>query len=97
MVAYISMSFGNPYGDAWSEDELQRALKKLVNIGVRSISLADTVGMAGPDLIRRVVGTRAVVVLIPPLEGLADVPSRTMRWLEIFRQRASSQRFESVG
>jgi hydroxymethylglutaryl-CoA lyase len=54
VVAYISMSFGNPYGDAWSEDELQRALNKLIDVGVRSISLADTVGMAGPDLIRRV-------------------------------------------
>jgi hydroxymethylglutaryl-CoA lyase len=55
VVAYISMSFGNPYGDAWSQNELQRAIKKLIDIGVRSISLADTAAMAGPDLIRRVV------------------------------------------
>jgi len=54
VVAYISMSFGNPYGEAWSENELQRAINKLIDVGVRSISLADTVGMAGPDLIRRV-------------------------------------------
>lgn len=55
VVAYISMSFGNPYGDPWSENELQHSVEKLLEIGVRSISLADTVGMAGPDLIRRVV------------------------------------------
>lgn len=55
VVVYISMSFGNPYGDPWSENELHRNIKKLVDLGVQSISLADTVGMAGPDLIRRVV------------------------------------------
>ena len=55
MVAYISMAFGNPYGDPWDEDQVLQAVKKLAGIGIRSISLADTVGVAGPDLIRRVV------------------------------------------
>lgn len=55
MVAYISMAFGNPYGDPWNEDEVCQAVKKLAGIGVQSISLADTVGVAGIDLIRRVV------------------------------------------
>jgi hydroxymethylglutaryl-CoA lyase len=55
MVAYISMAFGNPYGDPWNEDEVCQAVKKLAGIGIRSISLADTVGVADPDLIRRVV------------------------------------------
>jgi hydroxymethylglutaryl-CoA lyase len=55
MVVYISMAFGNPYGDSWDEDELRKAIKKLAVIGIRSISLADTVGVAGPDLIYRVV------------------------------------------
>ena len=49
------MAFGNPYGDPWDENELRRAVAKLAAIGVRSISLADTVGVAGADLIRRVV------------------------------------------
>jgi len=53
-VAYISMAFGNPYGDPWDETKLRRALDKLVDLGIQSISLADTVGMAGPDLIRSV-------------------------------------------
>jgi len=54
-VAYISMAFGNPYGDPWTEDEVCQAVKKLAGIGIRSISLADTVGVASADLIRRVV------------------------------------------
>lgn len=55
MVAYISMAFGNPYGDPWNEDEVCQAVKKLAGIGIRSISLADTVGVASADLIRRAV------------------------------------------
>jgi hydroxymethylglutaryl-CoA lyase len=55
MVAYISMAFGNPYGDPWNEDEVCQAVKRLAGIGIRSISLADTVGVASADLIRRLV------------------------------------------
>jgi hydroxymethylglutaryl-CoA lyase len=55
MVAYISMAFGNPYGDPWDEKELRQLVRMLSGLGIRSISLADTVGIAGPDLIRRVV------------------------------------------
>ena len=55
VVAYISMAFGNPYGDPRDENELRQAVDRLVAIGIRSISLADTVGLAGPDLIRRIV------------------------------------------
>ncbi|PYL77877.1 MAG: hydroxymethylglutaryl-CoA lyase [Verrucomicrobia bacterium] len=54
MVAYISMAFGNPYGDPWDQTEIREALNKLVGLGLRSVSLADTIGMAGPDLIRSV-------------------------------------------
>jgi len=54
MVAYISMAFGNPYGDPWDENVLRQLVAKLAESGIRSISLADTVGVAGPDLIRRV-------------------------------------------
>jgi hydroxymethylglutaryl-CoA lyase len=55
MVVYISMAFGNPYGDPWDENELQEAMSKLLALGIRSISLADTVGVAGAELIRGVV------------------------------------------
>jgi hydroxymethylglutaryl-CoA lyase len=53
-VAYISMAFGNPYGDPWDQTQVRDALNKLVGLGIQSVSLADTVGMADPDLIRSV-------------------------------------------
>ena len=55
MVVYISMAFGNPYGDPWNENELRQTVGRLAALGIRSVSLADTVGVAGPDLICRVV------------------------------------------
>jgi len=55
VVAYISMAFGNPYGDAWSIDEVVDACDLLVDAGVQQISLADTVGMATPSLVGDVV------------------------------------------
>jgi hydroxymethylglutaryl-CoA lyase len=57
IVVYISMAFGNPYGDSWNESELRKAIEKLAVLGIRSISLADTVGVAGPALIRSTVET----------------------------------------
>jgi hydroxymethylglutaryl-CoA lyase len=55
VVAYVSMAFGNPYGDAWSEESLAIAVGEIASVGVDAISLADTVGGAEPELIRRVV------------------------------------------
>ncbi len=56
VVAYISMAFGNPYGEAWDIDEVVAACDLLVDSGVKQISLADTVGVATPKLIAEVVG-----------------------------------------
>jgi hydroxymethylglutaryl-CoA lyase len=55
VVAYISMAFGNPYGDAWSVDEVVAACDLLADSGIETISLADTVGLATPELIEEVV------------------------------------------
>lgn len=46
LVVYISMAFGNPYGDAWSAEEVTEACRLLADNGVTQISLADTVGLA---------------------------------------------------
>ena len=56
LVAYISMAFGNPYGDAWDIDEVVSAVDLLVDAGVLQVSLADTVGVASPALISGVMG-----------------------------------------
>ncbi|HEX6497288.1 MAG TPA: hydroxymethylglutaryl-CoA lyase [Acidobacteriaceae bacterium] len=55
VVAYISMAFGNPYGDPWSVDEVVAACDLLADSGIQTISLADTVGLATPQLIEEVV------------------------------------------
>jgi len=56
-VAYISMAFGNPYGDQWNVGEVVDAVDLLESYGVRMISLADTVGMAEPGQIGELVST----------------------------------------
>lgn len=54
MVAYISMAFGNPYGDPWSKGKVAEAARTIADMGIRSVSIADTVGAAEPELIQRV-------------------------------------------
>jgi hydroxymethylglutaryl-CoA lyase len=49
LVVYISMAFGNPYGDPWNAEVAQHWTDRLVNeLGVRIIALSDTVGVASP-------------------------------------------------
>src|SRR5271154_3750432 len=55
VVVYISMAFGNPYGDEWSVAEVVNAVDVLESSGIRMISLADTVGVAGPEQIQELV------------------------------------------
>ena len=55
LVAYVSMAFGNPYGDVWSIDEVVAACDLLSDCGVTQISLADTVGMATPKMVADVI------------------------------------------
>jgi hydroxymethylglutaryl-CoA lyase len=49
LVVYISMAFGNPYDEPWGPEIVEETLIWLKDIGVRSVSLADTVGTATPD------------------------------------------------
>jgi len=55
VVAYVSMAFGNPYGEAWSIDAVEKACRQLIGIGIGQISLADTVGLATPTQIEQTV------------------------------------------
>jgi hydroxymethylglutaryl-CoA lyase len=56
LVVYISMAFGNPYGDLWSIEEVAEAVSLLESEEIRTISLADTVGMATPQQIGELLG-----------------------------------------
>ena len=57
VVVYISMAFGNPYGDPWDSDEVVAACDLLTESGITQISLADTVGVATPGQIADLVAT----------------------------------------
>jgi hydroxymethylglutaryl-CoA lyase len=54
VVAYVSMAFGNPYGESWDLDQVAHACDLLAASGVRQISLADTAGSATPAQISEV-------------------------------------------
>ena len=56
VVVYISMAFGNPYGDPWDGNEVVEAVALLESSGIKMVSLADTVGMADAEKIKQVVG-----------------------------------------
>jgi hydroxymethylglutaryl-CoA lyase len=55
VVAYISMAFGNPYGDLWNEEEVVEAVGILADMDIRQVSLADTVGAADAQTISSIV------------------------------------------
>ncbi|MGV3528829.1 MAG: hydroxymethylglutaryl-CoA lyase [Flavisolibacter sp.] len=57
LVVYLSMGFGNPYGDPYNEDVLIKEAGKMVDRGIEIISLADTVGLATPQQVRFAVDT----------------------------------------
>ena len=57
VVVYISMGFGNPYGDPWSVGEVMDAIELLEAENLHMISLADTVGMATPQQVGELVGS----------------------------------------
>lgn len=57
LVVYISMAFGNPYGDPWTPERVADEITWLAKAGVDAISLADTVGLAGPEEIHRLLAS----------------------------------------
>jgi hydroxymethylglutaryl-CoA lyase len=74
VVAYLSMAFGNPYGDPWRQEDVIEACLSLKELGLKQISLADTVGMAGPEQIHSLVS--AVLGEIPEIELGAHLHAR---------------------
>jgi hydroxymethylglutaryl-CoA lyase len=55
VVVYISMAFGNPYGDPWDANEVVEAVDLIERSEIKSISLADTVGLASPEQVGNLV------------------------------------------
>jgi hydroxymethylglutaryl-CoA lyase len=65
LVIYLSMAFGNPYGDIYNEEILLHYAKEMANKNIKIISLADTVGVASPDQIQF-----ALKTLIPKYQNV---------------------------
>jgi hydroxymethylglutaryl-CoA lyase len=80
VVIYISMAFGNPYGDNYNEEIVLEWISKLVAEGIRIISLADTVGLANPSQVSSVTGK--VIGSFPAIETGVHLHSTTASWRE---------------
>src|SRR5271169_4558787 len=96
VVVYISMAFGNPYGDLWNPEELVEAISLMEVDNLKMISLADTVGMASPQQIREVVS--AVMAKYDYLEIGVHLHSRPEQALEklLAAYDAGCRRFDSA-
>ena len=80
VVAYLSMGFGNPYGDPWSAEIVAEWTNKLVNMGVKIISLSDTVGTATPEVIYRLFSH--LIPKYPQVEFGAHLHTHPANWFE---------------
>jgi hydroxymethylglutaryl-CoA lyase len=74
------MGFGNPYGDIYSEEIVFEWVNKIVELGVQTISLADTVGVANPEQVYSI--TRYLVEQLPQTEIGVHLHSRPDNWKE---------------
>jgi len=80
LVIYISMGFGNPYGDPYSEEIVFDWVTRLTKLGVNIISLADTVGIATVAQVKRI--TKYVIELLPGIEVGVHLHSTPVNWKE---------------
>lgn len=80
LVIYISMGFGNPYGEAWSSQLVLDWCQKMASLGVKTLSLSDTVGVATPESIAEVFNK-----VIPEMRGVevgAHLHTLPFHWFE---------------
>ena len=80
LVVYLSMAFGNPYGDEWTEEVVFEWAQKLRKLGIPILSLADTVGLAAPEQVSRM--TSFLIKNLPDTEIGVHLHSHPDRWEE---------------
>jgi hydroxymethylglutaryl-CoA lyase len=80
MVVYISMGFGNPYGDDYNADIAIKWIQKLQELGIKKFSLADTVGLAKPEIISYLF--KHLIPAFSQLEIGAHFHTTTSTWKE---------------
>ena len=80
LVIYISMGFGNPYGDVYNEEIVFEWVNKLVAMDIKIISLSDTVGLASAEQVKRI--TKYLVDSLPETEIGVHLHSTPSNWQE---------------
>jgi hydroxymethylglutaryl-CoA lyase len=80
VVAYLSMGFGNPYGDPWNVDIVGEWTEKMSNMGVKILSLSDTVGSSTPDVISYLFSN--LIPKYPDIEFGAHLHTTSDKWFE---------------
>jgi hydroxymethylglutaryl-CoA lyase len=80
VVAYLSMGFGNPYGDPWNVEIVGEWTEKLSNLGVKIISLSDTIGSSTPDVIEYLF--LHLITKYPKIEFGAHLHTTPDKWFE---------------
>jgi len=78
LVVYISMGFGNPYGDVYNEEIVFNWVDKLVAMDIKTISLADTVGIATPTQVQMV--TKQLIQTLPQIQIGVHLHSTATNW-----------------
>lgn len=80
LVVYLSMGLGNPYGDKWSEEIVFEWAEKLVALDIEMLSLADTVGLATDEQVKRM--TTYLIQQLPQTEIGVHLHSTSLNWKE---------------
>jgi hydroxymethylglutaryl-CoA lyase len=96
MVVYISMGFGNPYGDPWNTDTVMRWVDRLQAMGIRIFQLSDTIGVAQPASIRYLF--EELIPHYPDLEIGAHFHTTPTTWVEkvLAAVESGCQRFDGA-
>jgi hydroxymethylglutaryl-CoA lyase len=80
LVIYISMGFGNPYGDEWNVEIVQQWTDKLEEVGVKILSLSDTIGVSNPTNIQYLFSS--LIPAYPHIEFGAHLHTEPSSWYE---------------
>ena len=80
VVTYISMGFGNPYGDPWNVDVVGEWTEKLATMGVKILSLSDTIGSSTPEVISYLFSN--LIPKYPNIEFGAHLHTTPDKWFE---------------
>lgn len=96
LVIYISMGFGNPYGDRWSVEICQQWVDRLADMGIRIMALSDTIGVATPQSISYLF--KHLIPPYPDVEFGAHLHTQPHNWREKIEAAWESgcRRFDSA-